>query len=114
MAQFKDPLIGLLLGSAFISVCMGQYDDAVSISFALIIVVSVGFVQEYRSEKAIEKLKRLVPPKAKVLRENREIDIFASEIVSGDVIILKAGDRIPADGRIFQGRFYYFMKELIV
>ena len=50
---------------------------------------------------------------AKVLRENREIDIFASEIVSGDVIILKAGDRIPADGRIFQGRIYSFMEELI-
>ena len=106
LAQFKDPLIGLLLCSAFISICMAQYDDAVSISIALIIVVSVGFVQEYRSERALEKLTKLVPPKARVLRNGDEMDILASEIVSGDVVLLKAGDRVPADARIFaQSRF---------
>lgn len=80
---------------------MAQYDDAVSISIALIIVVSVGFIQEYRSEQALEKLTKLVPPKAQVLRQGIEQDIFAADIVSGDIIFLKAGDRVPADARIF-------------
>lgn len=94
-------MIGLLLASAFISICMGQFDDAISISVALIIVVSVGFIQEYRSEKALEKLTKLVPPKARVLRDGAEQDVFASELVSGDIIFIKAGDRVPADARVF-------------
>lgn len=60
--QFKNPLILLLLGSAFVSVCMKQFDDAVSITIAIIIVVTVAFVQEYRSEKSLEELNKLVPP----------------------------------------------------
>lgn len=99
LAQFKDPLIGLLVGSAFISICMAQYDDAISISIALIIVVSVGFIQEYRSEQALEKLTKLIPPKCRVLRDGQESDVLASDLVSGDVIVLKAGDRVPADAR---------------
>ena len=72
---------------------MAQYDDAISISIALIIVVSVGFIQEYRSEQALEKLTKLIPPKCRVLRDGQESDVLASDLVSGDVIVLKAGDR---------------------
>ena len=100
LQQFKDPLIGLLVASAAISVVMGQYDDAVSISVALVIVVSVGFIQEHRSEKALEQLTKLIPPKARVIRSDIEQDVYASELVSGDIVILKAGDRVPADIRI--------------
>lgn len=60
--QFKNPLILLLLGSALVSICMKQFDDAVSITIAIIIVVTVAFIQEYRSEKSLEELKKLVPP----------------------------------------------------
>lgn len=60
--QFQNPLILLLLGSAAVSICMKQYDDAVSITVAIIIVVTVAFIQEYRSEKSLEELKKLVPP----------------------------------------------------
>ena len=59
--QFKDPLIYLLLASAAISILMRQFDDAASITFAVIIVVSVGFVQEYRSEKTLERLGKTYP-----------------------------------------------------
>ncbi|CAG2063015.1 unnamed protein product, partial [Timema podura] len=59
---FKNPLIMLLLASAFVSVCMKQFDDAVSITVAIIIVVTVAFIQEYRSEKSLEELTKLVPP----------------------------------------------------
>lgn len=60
--QFKNPLILLLLGSALVSICMKQFDDAVSITIAIIIVVTVAFIQEYRSEKSLAELKKLVPP----------------------------------------------------
>jgi len=102
LQQFKDPLIGLLVGSAVISIIMGQYDDAVSISIALIIVVSVGFIQEHRSEKALEKLTKLIPPKSRIVRSGVEQDVFAAEIVTGDIVILKAGDRVPADLRLVE------------
>ena len=68
--QFNNPLIYLLLGSAFISVLMRQFDDAASITFAVIIVVTVGFVQEYRSEKTLERLGALLPPSCTVLRDS--------------------------------------------
>uniref|UniRef100_A0A183EUF6 Cation_ATPase_N domain-containing protein n=1 Tax=Gongylonema pulchrum TaxID=637853 RepID=A0A183EUF6_9BILA len=60
--QFKNPLIMLLLASAAVSLLMGRTEDAISITIAIVIVVSVGFVQEYRSEKTLEHLNKLVPP----------------------------------------------------
>lgn len=60
--QFKNPLILLLLGSAFVSVCMKQLDDAISITVAIIIVVTVAFIQEWRSEQSLQELTKLVPP----------------------------------------------------
>jgi len=100
LAQFKDPLIGLLVGSATISLLMRQYDDAVSITVAVVIVVTVGFVQEHRSEQVLEKLTKLIPPKARLIRNHVERDVYASELVVGDVVILVAGDRVPADVRL--------------
>lgn len=60
--QFNNPLIILLLASAAISLLMGRGEDAISITVAIVIVVTVGFVQEYRSEKTLEHLNKLVPP----------------------------------------------------
>ncbi|PIO54143.1 hypothetical protein TELCIR_24500 [Teladorsagia circumcincta] len=59
---FQNPLILLLLASAIVSLLMRQFDDAISITVAVVIVVTVGFVQEYRSEKTLEQLNKLVPP----------------------------------------------------
>ena len=106
--QNKDPLIGLLVGSALISILTAQYDDAVSITIAVIIVVTVGFVQEHRSEKVLEKLTRLIPPKARLIRNQIERDVFASELVVGDIVLLAAGDRVPADVRLFEGTVSFF------
>ncbi|UXI22275.1 Sodium- and chloride-dependent glycine transporter 1 [Sarcoptes scabiei] len=98
--QFKNPLIILLLISAFVSVCMQQFDDAFSITSAIVIVVTVAFVQEYRSEKSLEELNKLVPPTCRCLR-NGEIQIFlARSLVPGDIVILETGDRVPADLRL--------------
>lgn len=102
LEQFKNPLIMLLLGSAIVSILMKQYDDAVSITIAVIIVVTVGFIQEYKSEKTLEKLNKLVPPQARVIREGMEVCFLARELVPGDIVVLSLGDRVPADVRIIE------------
>ncbi|SCU90837.1 LADA_0F06678g1_1 [Lachancea dasiensis] len=96
----SDPLIMLLIGSAAVSFVMGNIDDAVSITLAIIIVVTVGFVQEHRSEKSIEALNRLVPAECHLIRAGQESRLLASVLVPGDLVHFGVGDRIPADLRI--------------
>lgn len=102
LSQFRNPLILLLLGSAFISICMKQLDDAISITVAIVIVVTVAFVQEYRSEKSLEELNKLVPPTCYCLRDGGRESFLARQLVPGDIILLNVGDRIPADLRLFE------------
>ncbi|TMW58633.1 hypothetical protein Poli38472_010192 [Pythium oligandrum] len=102
LGQFKDPLIMLLMGSGVISVLMGHTDDAISIAVAITIVVTVAFVQEYRSEKTLEALKELVPPRCHAVRDGSSQEIFAKELVPGDIIVVNVGDRIPADARLIE------------
>ncbi|XP_059424297.1 calcium-transporting ATPase type 2C member 1-like isoform X1 [Carassius carassius] len=102
ICQFKDPLILLLLASAVISVLMRQFDDAVSITVAIIIVVTVAFVQEYRSEKSLEELGKLVPPECHCVREGHLEHLLARELVPGDTVCLSVGERVPADLRLFE------------
>jgi Ca2+-transporting ATPase len=115
--QFQETLILLLLASAAISALMGNLEDAISIAIAVLIVVTVAFVQEYRSEKSMEALNSLVPHSAHVIRgaerrpENDSLDDLASaekasitipagQLVVGDLVLFHTGDRIPADIRI--------------
>ena len=100
LGQFKEPMILLLLASALISLLMRQYDDALSITIAIIIVVTVAFIQENRAEKEIEALKRLVPPKCVCIRDGRSQQIYARDLVPGDLCMLDIGDRVPADMRL--------------
>ena len=102
--QVKEPLNLMLLGSAAISLALGQTSDAVSIALALTIVCLVAAVQEYRSEKALEALTDLVPHTCTVLRDGRVTDEFpAKDLVVGDLILLSTGDRVPADCRVIDG-----------
>ncbi|XP_027789091.3 calcium-transporting ATPase type 2C member 2 [Marmota flaviventris] len=98
--QFKNPLILLLLGSALVSVLTKEYEDAVSITMAVLIVVTVAFIQEYRSEKSLEELTKLVPPECNCVRDGKLQHLLARELVPGDVVSLSVGDRIPADIRL--------------
>ncbi|KAI7806982.1 calcium-transporting ATPase type 2C member 1 isoform X3 [Triplophysa rosa] len=102
ISQFKDPLILLLLASAVISVLMRQFDDAVSITVAIIIVVTVAFIQEYRSEKSLEELGKLVPPECHCVREGHLEHLLARELVPGDTVCLSVGERVPSDLRLFE------------
>ncbi|KAH9503548.1 ATPase, P-type (transporting), HAD super, sub IC [Bulinus truncatus] len=87
--QFNNPLILLLLASAGISLFMRQFDDAISITV------------EYRSEKSLEALTKLVPPKCHCLRDGRLMTFLAQDLVPGDIIHISIGDRVPADIRLF-------------
>lgn len=100
--QFKEPLIMLLLGSALVSALMGEWDDAISIALAVVVVITVGFVQEQRSEKSLEALNKLVPHYCHLLRDSHTNTVLANELVPGDVVSFSSGDRVPADVRIFE------------
>lgn len=98
----EDRMILLLIGSAVVSLFMGNIDDAVSITLAIFIVVTVGFVQEYRSEKSLEALNKLVPAECHLMRCGQESHVLASTLVPGDLVHFRIGDRIPADLRIIE------------
>ncbi len=108
--QFKDIFVIILLVAIVLSIVIGwykggeleEYFDAITIGAIVALNAIVGFVQEYRSEKAVEAMKRLAAPRARILREGKETIIPAREVVPGDVILLEAGDRIPADARLFE------------
>lgn len=98
----EDRLILLLIGSAVVSAIMGNFDDAVSITLAVVIVVTVGFVQEYKSEKSLEALNKLVPEECHLVRFGKEAKTLASTLVPGDLVHFRIGDRIPADLRLVE------------
>jgi Ca2+-transporting ATPase len=84
----------------YIVLCLWQIEDAISIAVAVIIVGTVAFVQEYRSEKTLEALTSLVPHTCNAVRDGLLSNISADELVPGDIIKLHAGDRVPADARV--------------
>lgn len=100
--QFKDLLITVLIAATLISFVLGETTDAFIILIIIIINAFMGLAQEYKAEKAIERLKELASPVATVMREEEIMDIPAKEVVPGDVIILESGDFVPADGRLFE------------
>ncbi|KAI0076399.1 calcium-transporting P, partial [Panus rudis PR-1116 ss-1] len=97
---YESPLILLLCGSAVVSAVMGNIDDAVSITIAVLIVLTVGFVQEQRSEKSLEALNKLVPHHCHLIRDGKQLHTLANELVPGDIVTFTTGDRIPADVRL--------------
>jgi Ca2+-transporting ATPase len=102
LRQFKNVLVIILLAATLISLALGETVDA-TVIFAIVIAISLlGFVQEYRAEKALEALKRMASLTATVLRGGVEREIPAREIVPGDVVVLSVGDKIPADMRLVE------------
>jgi Ca2+-transporting ATPase len=102
LRQFKDVFVLMLIAATVISFLIGETVDAVTIAVIVILNSVVGFVQEYRSEKAMEAMKKLTAPKAHVIRDGNETMVNAREIVPGDIVLLEAGDRVPADGRLIE------------
>lgn len=102
LGQFKDFMVLVLLAATIVSGLLGEVADAVTIMAILIVNAVLGFIQEYRAEKSIDSLKSLTAPEARVLRDGVEIRIPAADLVPGDIVLLEAGDRIPADIRWIQ------------
>ena len=100
ISQFKSPLIYLLLLATAASFVIGHTFDALMILAIVILNAILGFYQDYKSEKAIEALRSLIKKKARVLREGKEEEIDSAFLVPGDIILIDAGDEIPADARV--------------
>jgi len=99
--QFNNIVIYILIFALVISIVLGEKVDAIVIGAIVIANAILGFVQEYRAEKSIAALKKLASLKATVIRDDREKEIDAKELVPGDIVKLGTGDKIPADCRIF-------------
>ena len=100
--QFKNVLIIILIIATALSAALGEGIDAIAIGVIVLFAVGLGFVQEYRAERAIEALRQMAAPTASVLRDGEEEEIPAREVVPGDVILIRAGDKIPADARLIE------------
>ncbi|MEU3254151.1 HAD-IC family P-type ATPase [Streptomyces sp. NPDC006997] len=98
--QFRNWLIGVLLLAAVVAAALGDLKDAVVITVVVQINAVLGYAQERRAERSLEALRRMLVPTARVRRDGTEQQVEAGSLVPGDVVLLEAGDRVPADGRL--------------
>jgi len=102
LGQFKDFLIIILLVAVVLSAVLGEITDAIVIFVIVLFATTLGFIQEYRAERAMEALKRMAAPTSSVIRNGQEIEIAAREIVPGDIVALRTVDKVPADCRLIE------------
>ncbi len=100
--QLTGIMVVILIVSAIISVILQEYTDALVILIIVVLNALLGFTQEYRAEQAMAALKRMAVPHVRVRRAGHVADVSAHEIVPGDVVLLEAGNSIPADGRVIE------------
>ncbi|TAK34586.1 MAG: HAD family hydrolase [Chloroflexota bacterium] len=102
LRQIRSPLIYVLIGAAIVTVLLGKYVDTGVILAVVVLNSVVGFIQEYKAEQALRVLAQLVSLHARVLRGGEELEIDASEVVPGDVVLLESGTKVPCDLRLFR------------
>ena len=113
LGQFRDVMVMILLGATVISVLLGEISDAVTIILIVLLNAILGFVQEYRTENTLEALRSMTSPTAKCWRDGKLKEIDASQLVTGDVIELEAGDRIPADCAVLKAAGFFSDEALL-
>ena len=104
LESFKDPLVIILLIAALVQIFLGEVVECVIIFIVIILNSILGVTQTKKAEGSLESLKKLSAPKAKVIRDNQKQTIEGRQLVPGDIVILEAGDYIPADGRIIEAQ----------
>lgn len=100
--QFKNILIIILIVAIVLSALVGEVVDAAIIAVIVVFCAVLGFIQEYRAERALEALKKMLSPTITALRGGKEEEVPSKELVPGDILLLEAGDRLPADGRLIE------------
>ncbi|MDP3547300.1 MAG: HAD-IC family P-type ATPase [Phreatobacter sp.] len=104
LLQFHNLLIYILCAAAITSAILGHVVDAAVIGGVVLINAIVGFVQEGKAERALDAIRAMIDPKASVFRDGARLTVAADDIVSGDIVHLEAGDRVPADLRLIRAR----------
>ncbi|MBU2540115.1 HAD-IC family P-type ATPase [Patescibacteria group bacterium] len=104
LSQFNGPLMYILLATVVVSFLLKHYSDSIFIIIVLLINTTVGFYQENKANQSLLALKKMVKVRTKVLRNGYEKEIDSEELVVGDVVFLKSGDKVPADGRIIESK----------
>ena len=113
LESFKDPLVIILLVAAIIQIFLGDTVESLIIFAVLAINSVLGVVQTKKAESSLDSLKKLSVPNAKVIRENEKLTIPSQEIVPGDIVLLEAGDYVPADGRILEAQTFKVVEGML-
>ena len=104
LRHLNNVLLYVLIAAALVTGLMGHWVDTFVIIAVVVLNVAIGFVQEGKAEKALQAIRHLLAPHAVVLRDGRQQDIDAADLVPGDVVLLASGDSLPADVRLLQAR----------
>ncbi len=102
VTQIASPLIYVLLGAMIVTLAMRRWEDSIVIGIVIVINTVVGFIQEYRAENAIQALINRSAPTATIRRDRKETEVESSRLVPGDIVLISAGDVVPADVRLLQ------------
>ena len=113
LARFRNPLVLILLAASAVSAFSGELTNFLIISSIVLLSVTLDFVQEYRANAAAERLRLSVSLRARVLRDGQACEVPVSTLVPGDVVLLHAGDLVPADGRLLQARDFFVNQALL-
>ena len=112
-SRFRNPLVLILIGAALISALTGELASFVIISVIVLLSVVLDSLQEYRAKEAADRLRASVALMERVLRDGREITIKAEALVPGDLVLVAAGDLIPADGRLVETKDFFVNEALL-
>ena len=113
LSRFQNPLVLLLLAAGAISAFTHEQASFIIICVMVLASVTLDFVQEYRADRAAERLRELVTDRTTARRDGRNLEIPVSELVPGDVVLLAAGDLVPADGRLLDAKDFFVSQALL-
>ena len=113
LSQFSSPLIFVLVFAGGVTAVIGDLVDATVIAAAVVLNTLLGFYQEYKAEKGLAALKKILTPKAKVIRDGQRQIIEAAQVVPGDIAVLEVGERVPADGHLIEAQNLHFNEAVL-